>query len=115
MMDRREALLLIERLKRRTRDPDVLTLYEYFHGSHVHGSRRPDVPWTRRLCLLHRRRRPLEPVARARSPARGKLNMTAAAATRFGSSSAMPCGAAPTPCGHAMTCQSCPGLNCPAG
>ena len=26
MMDRREALLLAERLKRRTRDPDVLTL-----------------------------------------------------------------------------------------
>ena len=29
MMDRREALLLAERLKRRTRDPDVLTLCEY--------------------------------------------------------------------------------------
>ena len=26
MMDRREALLLVDRLKRRTRDPDVLTL-----------------------------------------------------------------------------------------
>jgi hypothetical protein len=47
MMDRREALLLIERLKRRTRDPEVLTLCEYVH---VHGTnpgfRRPDVPWT---------------------------------------------------------------------
>ena len=29
MMDRREALLLVERIKRRTRDPDVLTLCEY--------------------------------------------------------------------------------------
>jgi hypothetical protein len=26
MMDRREALLLVDRLKRRTRDPDVLTI-----------------------------------------------------------------------------------------
>jgi hypothetical protein len=46
MMDRREALLLIERLKRRTRDPDVLTLCEYVHGTDVHGTvqgfRRPD-------------------------------------------------------------------------
>src|SRR4029450_7725574 len=38
MMDRREALLLIERLKRRTRDPDVLTLCEYVHGTDVHGT-----------------------------------------------------------------------------
>ena len=30
MMDRREALLLVERLKRRTRDPDVLALCEHF-------------------------------------------------------------------------------------
>jgi hypothetical protein len=29
-MDRREALLLVERLKRRTRDPDVLALCGYF-------------------------------------------------------------------------------------
>jgi len=28
MMDRREALLLVDRLKRRTRDPEVLTLCE---------------------------------------------------------------------------------------
>jgi hypothetical protein len=33
MMDRREALLLVERLKRRTRDPEVLTLCEYVHGT----------------------------------------------------------------------------------
>jgi hypothetical protein len=33
MMDRREALLLVDRLKRRTRDPDVLTLCEYVHGT----------------------------------------------------------------------------------
>ena len=38
MMDRREALLLVERLKRRTRDPDVLTLCEYVHGTDVHGT-----------------------------------------------------------------------------
>ena len=38
MMDRREALLLIERLKRRTRDPDVLMLCEYVHGTDVHGT-----------------------------------------------------------------------------
>ena len=38
MMDRREALLLAERLKRRTRDPDVLTLCEYVHGTDVHGT-----------------------------------------------------------------------------
>jgi hypothetical protein len=50
MMDRREALLMVDRLKRRTRDPDVLTLCEYVHGTDVHGTvqgfRRPDVPWT---------------------------------------------------------------------
>jgi hypothetical protein len=55
MMDRREALLLVERLKRGTRDPEVLTLCEYVHGTDVHGTdvhgtvqgfRRPDVPWT---------------------------------------------------------------------
>ena len=38
MMDRREALLLVERLKRRTRDPEVLTLCEYVHGADVHGT-----------------------------------------------------------------------------
>jgi hypothetical protein len=37
MMDSREALLLAERLKRRTREPDVLTLCEYVHGTDVHG------------------------------------------------------------------------------
>src|SRR5215831_4687232 len=46
MTDRREALLLVERLKRRTRDPDVLTLCEYVHGTDVHGTipafRRPN-------------------------------------------------------------------------
>jgi integrase len=41
MMDRRDALLLVERLKRRTRDSDVLTLCEYVHGTDVHG-RAPD-------------------------------------------------------------------------
>jgi hypothetical protein len=30
MMDRRDALLLVERLKRRTRDPDVVALCGYF-------------------------------------------------------------------------------------
>ena len=39
-MDRREALLLVERLKRRTRDPDVLTLCELDDGL---GRRRPIV------------------------------------------------------------------------
>jgi hypothetical protein len=39
MMDRREALLLVDRLKRRTRDPDVLTLCEYVHGTDVHDTR----------------------------------------------------------------------------
>jgi hypothetical protein len=29
----REALLLVERLKRRTRDPDVLALCDYVHGT----------------------------------------------------------------------------------
>jgi hypothetical protein len=38
MMDRRDALLLVERLKRRTRDPEVLTLCEYVHGTDVHGT-----------------------------------------------------------------------------
>jgi hypothetical protein len=38
MMDRRDALLLVDRLKRRTRDPDVLTLCEYVHGTDVHGT-----------------------------------------------------------------------------
>ena len=53
MMDRREALLLVDRLKRRTRDPDVLTLCEYVHGTDVHGTipgfRRPGVTGHRRL------------------------------------------------------------------
>ena len=53
MMDRREALLLVDRLKRRTRDPDVLTLCEYVHGTDVHGTipafRRPDVRGHSRL------------------------------------------------------------------
>jgi hypothetical protein len=40
MMDRREALLLAKRLKRRTRDPDVLTLCEYVHGT-IPRFRRP--------------------------------------------------------------------------
>ena len=47
-----DSLLLVDRLKRRTRDLDVLTLCEYVHGTDVHGTvqgfRRPgDVPWTR--------------------------------------------------------------------
>jgi hypothetical protein len=54
MMDRREALLLVERLKRRTRDPEVLTLCEYVHGTDVHGTipafRRPGTG-RRRLCF----------------------------------------------------------------
>src|SRR6266566_165609 len=57
MMDRREALLLVERLKRRTRDPDVLTLCEYVHGTTddgtVQGFRRPDVPWTQPAVARH--------------------------------------------------------------
>jgi len=40
MMDRREALLLVDRLKRRTRDPDVLTLCEYVHGTDANGQPR---------------------------------------------------------------------------
>jgi hypothetical protein len=38
MMNRRGALLLVERPKRRTRDPDVLMLCEYLHGTDVHGT-----------------------------------------------------------------------------
>ena len=57
MMDRREALLLVDRLKRRTRDPEVLTLCEYVHGTDVHGTvpgfRRPDVPWTPPAVFIH--------------------------------------------------------------
>ena len=43
MMDRREALLLVERLKRRTRDPEVLALCEYVEGERVNAAafRRP--------------------------------------------------------------------------
>ena len=37
MMDRREALLLVERLKRRTRDPDVLALCEQFEHERVNA------------------------------------------------------------------------------
>ena len=36
MMHRREALLLVERLKRRTRDPDVLALCGYFEQKLAH-------------------------------------------------------------------------------
>ena len=50
MMGRRDALLLVNRLKRRTRDPEVLTLCEYVRGTDVYGTipafRRPDDPWT---------------------------------------------------------------------
>src|SRR5262249_57669409 len=56
MMDRREALLLVERLKRRMRDPEVLTLCEYVHGTDVHRTipafRRPDVPWTQPVEMI---------------------------------------------------------------
>jgi hypothetical protein len=45
MMDRRDALLLVDRLKRRTRDPDVLTLCEYVHGT-IPAFRRPGDGWT---------------------------------------------------------------------
>jgi hypothetical protein len=38
MMSRREALLLVDRLKRRTRDPEVLTLCDYVNGMEVHGT-----------------------------------------------------------------------------
>ena len=43
MMDRREALLLVDRLKRRTRDPDVLALCEHFEHERVNAApfRRP--------------------------------------------------------------------------
>ena len=54
MMDRREALLLAERLKRRTRDPDVLTLCEYVHGTMSTGQSRDfggRVTGHRRLCF----------------------------------------------------------------
>jgi hypothetical protein len=34
-MNRRDTLLLVERLKRRTRDSDVLTLCEYVRGTDV--------------------------------------------------------------------------------
>ena len=50
MMDHREAWLLVERLKRRTRDPDVLALCEYFERKFVDVTpvdvtfRRPDAP-----------------------------------------------------------------------
>ena len=50
MMHRREALLLVERLKRRTRDPDVLALCGYFEQKLVDVTpggvpfRRPDAP-----------------------------------------------------------------------
>ena len=37
MMDRREALLLVERLKRRTRDPDLLALCEHFEHQRVNA------------------------------------------------------------------------------
>src|SRR5215475_13832719 len=72
MMDRREALLLVERLKRRTRDPEVLTLCAYVHGTDVHGTnpgfRRPDVPWTQPAvmpsasCPVCAARRAMNPV-----------------------------------------------------
>jgi hypothetical protein len=49
-MDRREALLLVERLKRRTRDPDVLARCGYLEQKLVDVTpvdmpfRRPDAP-----------------------------------------------------------------------
>jgi hypothetical protein len=46
MMDRREALLLVERLKRRTRDPDVLALCRYVEGERqTPAFRRPCDVW----------------------------------------------------------------------
>jgi len=43
MMDRREALALAERIKRRTRDLEVLALCEYVEGERVNAApfRRP--------------------------------------------------------------------------
>ena len=74
MMDRGEALLLVDRLKRRTRDPDVLTLCEYVHGTAVHGTipafRRPDVPWTPPAVIRPPRARCARHVGRQRR--RGK-------------------------------------------
>jgi hypothetical protein len=54
MMDRREALLLIERLKRRTRDPDVLALCEHFEHERVNAVafRRPD-DVTSNICSVY--------------------------------------------------------------
>ena len=58
MMDRREALLLVERLKRRTRDPDVLALCRYVEGER-------QTPAFRRPCDVDdlEFRRPCDPVA----------------------------------------------------
>jgi hypothetical protein len=82
MMDRREALLLVDRLKRRTRDPDVLTLCEYVHGTDVHGTvqgfRRPDVPWTppavipSTSCLVCAARRAAETARKKMAPYAGE-------------------------------------------
>src|SRR5262245_2923207 len=38
MMDRRAAMPLVERLKRKTRGPEVVTLCEYVHGTDVRGT-----------------------------------------------------------------------------
>ena len=46
-MERREALALAERIKRRTRDLEVLALCEYVEGERVNAAAIP-APW--RCC-----------------------------------------------------------------
>jgi hypothetical protein len=65
MMDRREALLLVERLKRRTRDPDVLALCRYVEGERqTPAFRRPcDVDVNVNAPVAPKRGRPPTPGA----------------------------------------------------
>jgi hypothetical protein len=61
-MDRREALLLVERLKRRTRDPDVLARCGYFEQKLV------DVTPRRAISPAGRAPGPFWPVGRRYCP-----------------------------------------------
>jgi hypothetical protein len=73
---RRDALLLVERLKRRMRDPEILTLCEYVRGTDAHGTipafRRPDVPWTPPAVMMPSGSCPVCTVRRAAEAARKK-------------------------------------------
>ena len=110
MMDRREALLLAKRLKRRTRDPDVLTLCELSTGRMSTGQSRDfggRVTGHRRLCFRLPYARCARHVGRQRR--RGKKDGAMGAETDADVAARQPCpGVAPE-----VRCSRCCGTALP--